>query len=78
MIKIMTRPLKYFSCFVYIYIILKRCRCIENEQLMIQYIQREYKIYARIRIAIGSGHSIWYGVILLPNVESALCSAKVD
>ncbi len=31
----------------------------ENEELMIQYIQREYKIYAGIlRIGIGSGHSI--------------------
>ncbi len=44
----MTRPLKYFSCFVYILFCWKRCRCIESEQLMTQYIQREYKIMCRM------------------------------
>ncbi len=34
---------------IYILFCWKRCRCIENEQLMIQFIQREYKIYARIK-----------------------------
>ncbi len=51
MIKIMTRPLKYIYIVVLYIFCWKRCRCIENEQLMMQCIQGKYKIYARIRTA---------------------------